>query len=197
MKPVKDKPNKAERILEAAKRVLDAEGAGGTTIARVAAEAGVSRGLLHYYFESKEDMLAQMLQRTTEESWEIVRSIMADSQTPEDFADNLTQAMRDFAKNEPGSMNLLAELLAVSRTSPRIRQEFQVLHRRGQEIWSEEFKAWEKAGIANVGIPFSGLSTILIALLDGLGLELQVIPDLQKEEETWIAFRQILLKLVS
>jgi len=56
---------RAERraqILEAFARVLAAHGYAGATIAAVAEEAGVARGLVHHHFTDKADLLASLLQ---------------------------------------------------------------------------------------------------------------------------------------
>jgi hypothetical protein len=56
---------------------------------------------------------------------------------------------------------------------------------------------WRATGKVDVSMPLLGLSTILIALFDGLGLELQAISGLAKEEETWTAFRASIVRLLS
>jgi TetR/AcrR family transcriptional repressor of bet genes len=56
---------RAERraqILEAFARVLAAHGYAGATIAAVAEEAGVARGLVHHHFTGKADLLASLLE---------------------------------------------------------------------------------------------------------------------------------------
>src|SRR6266480_2477728 len=42
-------------------------GIAGSTFERVAAKAGVSRGLLHYYFGTKERLLIEVIRRDTQE----------------------------------------------------------------------------------------------------------------------------------
>ena len=42
-------------------RVLGAHGQGGATIAAIAAEAGIAPGLVHHYFEDKEDLYEALL----------------------------------------------------------------------------------------------------------------------------------------
>ena len=44
---------KAARIVDAMRRSVAQRGVAGSTFDHVAKEAGVSRGLLHYYFGSK------------------------------------------------------------------------------------------------------------------------------------------------
>lgn len=188
--------SKADRILDAAQRVLASDGFAGTTIAKVAAEARVSRGLLHYYFDSKEDLLARMLRRSTEESWRIIRDLVTRSGSAAELADNVTHAMQEYSRTHRGSLSLLAEGLAVARNHPRIREEMTALHREGQALFSEAFETLGREGKVEISIPARGLSTVLIALFDGLGLELQTIAGLGEDEETWIAFRESVLRLV-
>jgi len=187
---------KADRILEAAQSVLAAEGFSGLTIAKVAREANVSRGLLHYYFDSKEDMLAKMLRRSTEEAWELIGGIMAASSSVDELADNLVQGMREYAHTHVGSLSLLAEGLALARNHPRIRDEMTALHHEGQDVFSKGLEVMRTAGTAHFSVSARGLSTVLIALFDGLGLELQTIPGLAEDEETWIAFGESLKRLL-
>ena len=57
---------KAQRIIEAMRRCVARRGTAGSTFERVAREAGVSRGLLHYYFGTKEQLLVEAVRRDCE-----------------------------------------------------------------------------------------------------------------------------------
>jgi AcrR family transcriptional regulator len=50
-------------LLDAAERLLFEVGYAGVTTRRVAEEAGVKHGLVHYYFGSMEELLTQTLER--------------------------------------------------------------------------------------------------------------------------------------
>jgi AcrR family transcriptional regulator len=50
-----------ERILAAAVRRIASEGIDGVRIARIAMDAGVSASLVHYHFDTREELLAQAL----------------------------------------------------------------------------------------------------------------------------------------
>jgi AcrR family transcriptional regulator len=54
-------------LVDAAKRVFAAHGYAGATLERIAAEAGVNRATLHRRGVSKDDLLAQMAARGTED----------------------------------------------------------------------------------------------------------------------------------
>src|SRR3954451_12666473 len=54
-----------EALFDAAERLLLDVGYAGITTRRLAEEAGVNHGLVHYYFGSNENLLVQMLERFT------------------------------------------------------------------------------------------------------------------------------------
>ena len=53
--------DKAQRIVDAMRESVAKRGAAGSTFEHVAGEAGVSRGLLHYYFGTKERLLVEVV----------------------------------------------------------------------------------------------------------------------------------------
>src|SRR4051812_33350899 len=57
---------RAQRIVEAMRRSVAQRGAAASTFDHVAREAGVSRGLLHYYFATKERLLVEVVRRDCE-----------------------------------------------------------------------------------------------------------------------------------
>src|SRR5688572_24547508 len=54
-----------EMLLDAAERLLVADGYAALSTRRVATEAGLNHGLVHYYFGSMEELLIQVLERFT------------------------------------------------------------------------------------------------------------------------------------
>src|SRR5919205_1363849 len=59
--PRKLEGEKAQRIIAAMRASVATRGAAASTFDHVAREAGVSRGLLHYYFGSKERLLVEVV----------------------------------------------------------------------------------------------------------------------------------------
>lgn len=58
------KIEKRKRIMEGAIRVFAENGFHGTTVAQVAAEAGVADGTIYLYFENKDDLLVSIFEET-------------------------------------------------------------------------------------------------------------------------------------
>ena len=65
------------RILDAAREVLLARGAGGTSTRAVADEAGVRLSLVHYHFGGKQALLVAVLQGENERLLERQRALYA------------------------------------------------------------------------------------------------------------------------
>src|SRR5437867_8500965 len=55
-----------EALLDAAERLLVEVGHAGITTRRLAGEAGLNQGLVHYYFGSLDEVLLQALERFTQ-----------------------------------------------------------------------------------------------------------------------------------
>jgi AcrR family transcriptional regulator len=67
-RPHLDRDVKRRQILDAAEKLLLRHGYERTKMAEVAAEAGVANNAVYWYFASKDDLLASMLQRRQEQA---------------------------------------------------------------------------------------------------------------------------------
>lgn len=77
--------NTAERrveIVDAMLRVLADQGWAKATIARVAREAGLTPGLLHYHFQSKQEILVELVHRIETEHESRIRRLSMQATTP-------------------------------------------------------------------------------------------------------------------
>src|SRR5215210_1925377 len=81
--------DKAQRIVEAMRRSVARRGSAGSTFDHVAREAGVSRGLLHYYFGTKEQLLVEVVRRDCELRMTVLEERLAEARTADDFIDLL------------------------------------------------------------------------------------------------------------
>src|SRR4028119_199936 len=63
--PARDRERASEALMDAAERLLLRDGRAGLSTRRVANEAQVNHGLVHYYFGSMEELLMQVLERFT------------------------------------------------------------------------------------------------------------------------------------
>jgi AcrR family transcriptional regulator len=79
--------DKAARIVEAMRASVAARGIAGSTFDHVAREAGVSRGLLHYYFATKERLLVEVVRRESEVRAELLERAVAGASSADEVID--------------------------------------------------------------------------------------------------------------
>src|SRR5919106_1025049 len=102
--------DKAQRIVDAMRDSVARRGAAGSTFEHVAREAGVSRGLLHYYFGTKERLLVEVVRRDSEIRVARLDEPLASAGSVDDVLEVLVSSLQDILENEPGYFDLLFEL---------------------------------------------------------------------------------------
>ncbi|HEY1276239.1 MAG TPA: TetR family transcriptional regulator [Thermoleophilaceae bacterium] len=107
-------------LLDAAERLLIKDGHAGLTTRRVAAEAGLNHGLVHYYFGSMEELLLQVLERFTARLTERQRT-MYESEAP--FIEKWRTAMQWLGDDVRGGYaKVWWELQAMAWNHPEMRE---------------------------------------------------------------------------
>ncbi len=187
---------KARQILDAARTVLARRGFAGTTVSLVAAEAGVSRGLLHYYFKNKEDMLVRVINENMAASVILMQDLLARSRSATDIADRLVEALQQLFKHDPDFFNLFFEAEAAARQSPTLEAELQSLYGNFRRAIQEGLEAAIDRGEIAPAIPAGGLSAILTSIIDGLGLQLLTETELLTDRQMWDAAHQAIRLLL-
>lgn len=187
---------KAEIILNAARKCLGEQGYSATTISEIATEAGVSRGLLHYYFESKEELLAQVVRASSEGTLELVEQMFAQSETVDGLAAGLTQALRAIVETDPTYLNLGVECWTVARQSPLVARELEDLFREFRDAFRKGLAHAVARGVIAPAIPLDGLAALLLAMTDGLTAQFLIHPELAADESMWEALEMAVRTLL-
>jgi AcrR family transcriptional regulator len=169
--------DKARRIVEAMRASVGARGAAGSTFDHVAAEAGVSRGLLHYYFGSKERLLVEVVRRDTELRLQRLERGLADADSIDAIVEVLVRQLRDFVAEDPAAHALIHELFSVSRRNDEVRGELAELYRKVRGQVADVLRAKEAAGIVSLRGEPDAVASLLFALGDGLELQMVSDPD--------------------
>jgi AcrR family transcriptional regulator len=119
-----------DAILRAASAVLGRRGYAATSLKEIAREAGVAPGLLHYYFESKEELLLGVVEELDAElsrTWQ--RAVSGIEEPLERLVAALDAAERQSARR-PEQWRLLFDLYMLSLSNPAIRARCQALRGR-------------------------------------------------------------------
>jgi AcrR family transcriptional regulator len=178
---------KTQSILSAACRCLGEKGYAATTISEIAAEAGVSRGLLHYYFKSKEELMARALRAAGQDMFELFDNAFAQSESAHDLAARLTRTLRTLTGSDPTYMNLTLECWAAARESPLVAREMENLYSRVRNSFNERLAEAMERGIISPPIPLDGLAVFLLGSSDGLFAQFYFQPQLANDEAVWEA----------
>src|SRR3954452_12414117 len=122
--------DKAQRIVDAMRRSVARRGSAGSTFDHVAREARVSRGLLHYYFGTKERLLAEVVRRDCELRMAALDDQLAPARNADDVIDALVASLKRYVEEEPEFITVVFELFILSRRNEEIASEFAELLRR-------------------------------------------------------------------
>ncbi|HEX2071597.1 MAG TPA: TetR/AcrR family transcriptional regulator [Thermoleophilaceae bacterium] len=174
--PRKLEGEKAQRIVEAMRASVGKRGAAGSTFDVVAREAGVSRGLLHYYFGSKERLMVEVVRSDCDQRVAALEENLATATSADEFVAFLVQTLEAFLSDEP-SQAVLYEMLSASRRSEEIRAELAELYRRWRGQLAVALHDKQEEGVVSLDAEPETVAALLFALGDGMGL--QVISDPQ------------------
>jgi TetR/AcrR family transcriptional regulator len=160
-----------EALLDAAERLLFEVGYAGVTTRRVAQEAGVKHGLVHYYFGSMEELLTQTLERFADRLAEPLAALYASPDLT--FGEKWRIGARFFVE-EPTSRfpKILLELSAMSWNVPPLRRRIAAVHARFRAIFEPNFRAaMHEYGIDESRFPIDAVVAMVTSFQLGLIVE--------------------------
>ncbi len=163
--------DKAKRIVDAMRDSVARRGAAGSTFEHVAREAGVSRGLLHYYFGTKERLLVEVVRRDTELRIARLDELLAEAKSVDDVLDALVSSLTDLIENEPDVFLLIFELFSAGRRKPEIQEEVGRLFAHTRSHVADVLRAKEREGVLSLRFDADAVVSFLLALGDGFALQ--------------------------
>jgi AcrR family transcriptional regulator len=169
--------DKARRIIEAMRTSVSLRGAAASTFDQVAREAGVSRGLLHYYFGSKDRLLVEVVRHDCDLRIEALDKRLEAAHSLDGVVEALVAQLEAFVQDDQASQAVVYELLSASRHSDEIRAELAELYRRWRAHLADALRAKEREGAVKLEADAEDVASILFALGDGFGIQLISDPD--------------------
>jgi len=163
--------DKAQRIVDAMRDSVARRGAAGSTFEHVAREAGVSRGLLHYYFGTKEQLLVEVVRRDTELRTDRLDQRLAPAKSVDDVLEALVASLTDMIENEPGFFLLLYELFSAGRRNPDIQKEVGQLFEKTRSHVADVLRSKDEEGVLSLRFAAEDVVSYLFALGDGFALQ--------------------------
>lgn len=155
-------------LLDAAERLLVEVGHAGITTRRLAQEAGLNHGLVHYYFGSMENLLVRALERFTQRLVERQRALYAADQP---FIVKWRTAMRHLMSDDVAYEKVWLELQALAWNSAELRAHLAAVDDEWRAVLNEAFaQPREDYGI---DMPLDALVSLVMTFNLGIMLERQ------------------------
>ncbi len=161
MAATKPEAENRERILEAAERLFVERGIGNASLGDIAAESGVSRGTLYYYYKAKEDLIIDVADR------HMAR-----------VGDSILALSRSGTSDIGGTLKSLAQAILADTTRNVMHEHLVHAAISGNEAvrarLESSYERWEtliRDELGRLGAPSDRAAVaaeLLVALLDGL-----------------------------
>jgi len=155
-----------EALLDAAERLLVDVGYAGITTRRLAEEAGVNHGLVHYYFGSNENLLVRALERFTERLIDRQRDLYA-ADTP--FVEKWRTAMRYLVSEDRTYEKIWLELQALAWNNADLRARLARVNAEWRAVLTEAFA--EPHRELGIDMPLDALVSLVLTFNIGIMVE--------------------------
>jgi AcrR family transcriptional regulator len=164
--------DKAARIVDAMRASVALRGVAASTFDHVAREAQVSRGLLHYYFGTKERLLAEVVRRDCDLRMVVIDAQLAGARSADDVLDGLVRSLKEMVVDDPTFITLIFELFSVSRRNDEIAAEFAELLRRTRDHVAGLLAAKQAEGVLRLHAPADAVADVLFSMADGVSMRM-------------------------
>ena len=168
---------KAQRIVDAMRHCVAERGIAGATFEHVSREAGVSRGLLHYYFGTKERLLIEVLRNDAETRIAMLDEPLAAAKTVDDVIAVLVAGAEEILREDPGFYVILYELFTAGRQNPDIQAELAELYQRSRDHVAGALRQKEVEGVLSLRFDAESVVTYMFAAADGGALQRLTDPE--------------------
>jgi AcrR family transcriptional regulator len=155
-----------EALLDAAERLLVDVGYAGITTRRLAEEAGVNHGLVHYYFGSNEALLVRALERFTERLIARQRDLYA---ADEPFVEKWRTAMRYLVSEDATYEKIWLELQALAWNNASLRERLARVNAEWRTVLTEAFE--EPHRELGIDLPLDALVSLVVTFNTGIIVE--------------------------
>lgn len=156
--------------MQAALKVFASKGFNGATINLIAQEAGIAKGLMYSYYESKEKLLGELLSFGMQKAASFLsKDATGKLETKKEFAASLRKIIQLFLE-EADFWRLYTMLALQPHMAEKFRQEAMAFIQQYLEVYMAYFEKKKSANPMAEAMLFG-------SVLDGLMFDLMVAPD--------------------
>ena len=169
--------DKVQRIVDAMRTCIAQRGITGATFEHVSREAGVSRGLLHYYFGTKERLLIEVLRSDAEVRIGALDEPLEAARTADEVLNVFVAGAEEILQSDPGFYVLIFELFTAGRQNPEIRAELAQVYEGSRRHVAAILHRKEAEGVLSLRFDAETTVTFMFGAADGAALQRLTDPD--------------------
>lgn len=183
----------ADVILEAAVRSLGKRGYAATSIQRIADEAGTSKRMVHYYWETRERLFEEVVRRVGDRLLDQVEEAISGLESPAEIVAVGFDRVWSGIKGDPELQAVYFGLVAESVTDPSLKKTISYVNDRYRRIIGRLIEVAKNRG-EEIRWDEGSLTVLIVAGIQGLTLhflERGDTPELRKATEDfqrWMVF---------
>ena len=159
-----------QQILEATWHVIAVSGFRNLRLSDVAKRAGVSSGMIHYYFDTKHDLLKAAFERYYDYSTKRRQSLMESGKGPLETLRLLVESYLPVEDETLEGWHVWSELWVEGLQEPDLRQLNEDFYGQWRRLVADIIRDGQDAGIIRDGSA-TELANMLIGMIDGLAIQ--------------------------
>ncbi len=161
---------KKSAILDATHKCIYEQGIARISMRSIAREAKVSQSILHYYFKSKEDLLAEYIETLLDRFIYEIERRYNQSDSPEKKLEAVFDAGKAFCSRQRDLFVAFVDSWELSIRNPKMKRFFSSLYERLTKLIEDIIEEGIKAGTFN-DVSKDTLSVFIIGFVRGTGLQ--------------------------
>lgn len=159
-----------EQILDATCDVIAATGLPNLRMASIAKAAGVSSGMIHYYFDTKHDVIAAAFEYNLTNSLQRHQWVLESGKDPLAVLQDLVESYLPGDAPSVRGWKVWITLWAEAMRDPALQELNERLYGRWRDLVTDVIRRAQQQGQARPGDPVQ-MSNMLVGMLDGLAVQ--------------------------
>jgi AcrR family transcriptional regulator len=190
------KSERVEAIIRAAYEIMGRKGFVNVSLADIAAEAGVSKALLHYYFKDKDALVGDIYDYAMSEYLGRAISIFDQPATLDEKIGMLFDAFYSYIQENPDWFVVVMELTLLGIKNPARTRDVFAQHVRIQDLTAEALrKARDEEGLSPE-VDLEVLASIMIAMANGFSMSYLIARETTDFPRFIAYFRKMIIDLM-
>ena len=159
-----------EQILDATCDVIAEAGLPNLRMADIAKAAGVSSGMIHYYFDTKRDVVAAAFEYNLTNSLQRHQWLLDSGKDPLAILQDLVESYLPSDAQSVRGWKVWITLWAEATRDPTLQDLNDRLYGRWRDLVTDVIRRAQREGLARPGDPVQ-MANMLVGMLDGLAVQ--------------------------